>query len=467
MRPRARPAALAIMLMVSAAGCRAAPQHYDQGAEDRLSAAGPTGQRIRLDARIDGDWWSIFGSPKLDDVVRHAVAGNPDLEAADARIAQARDAVAVARGGLRPQVDLVAAGGRERSAIGAHTSSFYAIGPQVSFDFDLFGGTRRLVEQQSAIARLAQHRFDAAYLTLTGSVARQAILLASARAQLDAVELLIADDRRTLELVQAAHRHGSVTQVDEALATSQLAQDQTLLPPLAQQRDVALHALSILAGQGPADWISPVFDLANFTLPTELPVSLPSDLARDRPDILAAEAELDAASASIGIATADLYPQLRVSASLSRAGVGSGVDTLWGIAAGLAAPIFHGGSLKANRAAAVDGYRATLADYRQTIVEALGQIADILQSIDHDGEEYAAQQRALDAAESSLRLNRGGYGAGEIGVLQVLDAERAYQRALLGQIRARTARYLDVVDLSVALGGNTNGAFAHSRVAAK
>lgn len=154
-----------------------------------------------------------------------------------------------------------------------------------------------------------------------------------------------------------------------------------------------------------------------------LPVALPSEVARDRPDVLEAEAQLHAASAAIGVATADLYPHLQLSASLSQAG--PGIGTLWGIAGALSGPIFHGGTLKANRRGSIDGYKASIADYQQTVIKALGQVADVLQAINHDSEEYAAQERALNAAELSLRLNREAYQAGEIGVLQVLDAERA------------------------------------------
>jgi len=230
-----------------------------------------------------------------------------------------------------------------------------------------------------------------------------------------------------------------------------------LLPPLAQQRDVARHALSILVGKSPGDWVAPDFDLSDFVLPENVPVSLPSELARDRPDILEAEAQLHAASAAIGVATADMYPHLQLSASLTQAG--PGIGTLWGVAAGLTGPIFEGGTLKANRRGSIDGYKASFADYKQTVIKSLGQVADVLQAINHDSEEYAAQERALSAAESSLKLNRQGYKVGEIGVLDVLDAERGYERALIGQIQATTARHLDTVQLSVALGGNSNGAF--------
>jgi NodT family efflux transporter outer membrane factor (OMF) lipoprotein len=435
-----------------------ASKHYDMQAEKALASGA---QRIDFDNRIDGEWWAPFGSHKLDDVMRKAIDGNLGLEAADATIAQANEAVTSVAGALSPQVDIGAQGGRQRAtgATGFGTSNFYAVGPRVSFDLDLFGGTKRRVEEQTALADIQRHRFDAAYLTVTGDVATQALSLASARAQLAAVESLLANDRKNLDLVRTAHRYGSATQVDVATAMTQLAQDETLLPPLAQQRDSAAHALSVLAGKGPADWTPPDFDLADFALPSRLPVTLPSDLARERPDILEAESQLHAASAAIGVATSDLYPHLSLSGALTRVGPAPGIGTLWGLAAGLTAPIFNGGTLKANQRGAVDGYKAALATYKQTVVTSLGQVADVLQAINHDSEESAAQDRALAAASQSLDLNRAGYKAGETGVLQVIDAERSYQRALIGQIQAKTAQDQDTVQLSIALGGNSDEAF--------
>ena len=436
-----------------------ASKHYDVQAEQAL--AGNGAQHIDFDKKIDGDWWSSLGSSKLDQVMHKAIDGNLGLEAADATIAQANEAVTSVRGALSPQVDFGAQGGRQHAAgaNGFGTSNFYAVGPRVSFDLDLFGGTKRRVEEQAALAESQRHRFDAAYLTVTGDVATQALTLASARAQIAAVQSLLANDRKNLDLVQTAHRYGSATQVDVATATTQLAQDETLLPPLAQQRDTAAHALSVLAGKGPADWVPPDFDLADFALPAQLPVTLPSDLAHDRPDILEAEAQLHAASAAIGVATSDLYPHLSLSGSLTRVGPAPGIGTLWGLAAGLTAPIFNGGTLKANQRGAVDGYKAALATYKQTVVTSLGQVADVLQAINHDSEEVAAQDRALTSAELNLHLNREGYKAGETGVLQVIDAERSYQRALIGQIQAKTAQFQDTVQLSIALGGNSDEAF--------
>jgi NodT family efflux transporter outer membrane factor (OMF) lipoprotein len=456
---------LSALLLVSA--CTVAPDyaepaaigstHYDTRAESQL-AAGP--QRIKLGEKAAGDWWSAFNSPKLSLVMGQAIDGNLDLVAADARIRQAMNEVRAAKGGLYPQVDFGAQLSRSRSAAAPQplTSSLYALGPVVSFDLDIFGGTKRLVEQQQALADLQKHRSDAAYLTLTGQVASQAIQMGAARAQIAAVQILLDDDRRNLDLIRLAHQRGSVAQTDVALAESQLSQDQTLLPPLAQQRDAARHALAVLAGKGPDDMAVPDFDLTDFALPSDLPVSLPSELAHDRPDILEAEAQLHAASAAVGVATANLYPHLVLSGSFTQAAAGPGSffdagSALWSIGAGLAGPVFHGGSLDAERRAAIDGYDASLADYRNTVVKSLGQVADVLQAINHDAEQASAQDHALNAAEASLRLARAGYQAGEIDVLQVLDAERAYQRALLGQIGAQTAQCLDTAQLSVALGG--------------
>lgn len=471
---------VAISALASLSGCKLGPnyaqpagpasEHYDQQAEKQLGAAGgPTNaQRISPGQKVAGDWWSTFASAKLDQVMHQAIGGNLDLAAADATIAQAHEAVVGARGGLYPQIDYGAQIGRTRADAGGllkpATASYYSVGPVANFDFDIFGGTRRLIERQGALADFEKHRYDAAYLTLTGDVANQAVLLASARAQIDAVQILLADDRKNLELTRSARLTGSAAEVDVALAETQLSLDQTLLPPLAQQCATARHALSVLAGKGPNDWVPPDFDLTDFALPPNLPVTLPSDVARNRPDILEAAAELHAASAAIGVATADLYPHLTLSGFIAQTATGASTPfgpatTLWDIGSALAGPVFHGGTLKANRRGAIDAYKASFAAYQQTVIKSLGQVADVLQAIYHDEEEYLAEERALNAAGISLRLNREGYREGEVSVLDVLDAERAYEQALLGHIRAKTAQYLDTTQLFIALGGNSAGAF--------
>ena len=438
-------------------------QHYDQQAEQRLGQGGntPGEQRINLGKKVNGDWWTAFRSPKLDKLVRRAIDGNLELVAADATLRQAASSVAAAEGALYPQVDFGATAGRQRvhTAKEPSISNFYAIGPRVGFDLDVFGGNKRQVEQQEAFTDLQKHRYEAAYLTLTGDVASQALLLASATAQMQAVEKLLANDAKNLELVRMAHASGTTTQIDVSLAETRLAQDRTLLPPLAQQRDSARHALSILTGKGPGDWIAPDFELAEFALPSNVPVSLPSEMAHGRPDVLQAEAELHMASAAVGVATANLYPRVTLSASLAQAASGNGGAALWGFAAGVAGPIFNGGTLKAERQSAVEGYNATLAGYQQTVISSFGQVADTLQAINHHAEENLAQEDALRAAETSFRLNQQAFAQGANSILQVLEAERAYEQALLGHIRVKTAQYLDTVRLFVALGGNSVGVF--------
>jgi NodT family efflux transporter outer membrane factor (OMF) lipoprotein len=438
-------------------------QHYDQQAEQRLGENGNTAgkQHIALGQKVSGQWWSAFHSPKLDSLVHRAIDGNLDLVAADATIRQAASSVAAAEGALSPQVGLGAAAGRSRTHNGPEpvVSNFYSVGPQVAFDLDAFGGIKRQVEQQQAFTDLQTHRYEAAYLTLTGDVTSQAILVASANAQMAAVEKLLANDAKNLDLVRKAHASGATTQIDVSLAETQLAQDRTLLPPLAQQRDSARHALSILTGKGPGDWLPPDFALEEFVLPPNVPVSLPSEMAHGRPDVLQAESEMHMASAAVGVATANLYPHIELSASLAQAASGNGGAALWGFAAGLTAPIFSGGTLEAERQAAVDGYKATYAGYQQTVIKSFGQVADTLQAINHDAEQKLAQDDALRAADTSFRLNQQAYAQGENSILQVLEAERAYERALLGQIQVTTAQYLDTVRLFVALGGNSVGVF--------
>jgi NodT family efflux transporter outer membrane factor (OMF) lipoprotein len=226
---------------------------------------------------------------------------------------------------------------------------------------------------------------------------------------------------------------------------------------------VTKHALAVLVGRAPGDWSPPDFDLNALTLPDRLPVSLPSELVHQRPDILAAESQLHAASAQIGIATARLYPSITLSAGVSDAALIPGQlfspsGLAWSVAAGLTQPIFDGGMRQAERRAALASFRASAADYQQTVLQAFGQVADILQALTHDAQLLAAQRRALDTASESVRLQRINYGRGGTGILDLLDAQRQYQQALLGYVRVEAQRYQDTTQLLVAMGGGWWGA---------
>jgi NodT family efflux transporter outer membrane factor (OMF) lipoprotein len=422
-------------------------------------------QRLLLGQDIPGEWWHLFRSDRLNDVLKQALVGNQNLIVATATLAQAQQAALQAGGALWPQLDLQANATRERVSNAlfgqpGRTPSFnvFSIGPTVSYALDPFGGNRRRVEQQDALGNFQEFQLDAAYLTLTGNAVTQAITIASARAQIAAVNTIIADDEQNLRLVRTELQAGEATQIDVQLAESQLAADRTQLPPLRQQLSVARHALSVLVGRLPADWVPPDFELAEFTLPEDLPVTLPSSLVRRRPDILASEAQLHAASAAVGVATAQLYPNINLTASFSLETTKPGTlfdpgSAIYSVAAQLLAPVFHGGALEAQKQAAVEAFNGALATYRQTVLTGFGQVADVLQALAHDAELLEAQRRALESAEANLRLTRTTYSFGNVGILQVLDAQRLAEQARLGYVRAQVQRYLDTVQLFTALGG--------------
>jgi NodT family efflux transporter outer membrane factor (OMF) lipoprotein len=430
-------------------------------------AAPPDDQHVLLGKKIEGDWWAGFQSPSLNDVITQALSGNQDVEAANARMAEAEEDVNAAEGALLPQVSLGAAAGRQKYGkslfgplnIGIPPFTYYTVGPAVSFPLDLFGGEKRAVEERKAALDYQKFELDAAYQSLTAHVAAEALMLAAARAQIDTLTAIIADDERNVGLVQSSITSGSGTKVQLVSAQSQLAEDRTLLPDLRQQEATARHALAILVGKAPAEWAPPEFALGDFTLPAELPVSLPSELVHRRPDILAAEAQLHVASAAIGVATANLYPKLDLAATITQqaltpGGLFDGVNNAWSLAANLTQPLFDGGRLNAQRHAAIDNYQATLAIYRQTILTAFGDVADRLQALSNDADRLKAQGEAGDTAAQSLDLARRSFQAGNSGVLDVIDAERRMAQAQLGLSRAKAQRLMDTAQLYLAVGGN-------------
>ena len=431
-------------------------------------AAAPDDQRVALGKAIEGNWWTGLRSPSLDDTIRQALAGNLDIEEARQRMAEAEEQVNVAEGALLPQVSLGATAGRQKYGkslfgplnIAIPPFTYYSVGPIVTFPLDLFGGQRRTVEEQQAFLDYQHHELDAAYQSLTAHVAVEALALAAARAQIDTVQAIIAEDQRNADLVQQAIIAGSGTRVQLVSAQSQLAQDRALLPDLRQNEAVARHALAILTGKAPAEWSPPNFALTDFTLPDELPVSLPSELVHRRPDIQAAEAQLHVASAAIGVATANLYPNISLSATVTQqaltpGGLFNSVSNAWSIAGNLTQPIFDGGRLSAEKRAAVDNYQAQLANYRQTILTAFGDVADRLQALANDADRVKALEAAAETAGQSLELARASYQAGNSGILDVIDAERRYAQAELGLSRAKAQRLMDTAELYLAVGNAT------------
>jgi NodT family efflux transporter outer membrane factor (OMF) lipoprotein len=425
-------------------------------------------QHIALGENIQGAWWTLFRSDAIDALVTQAVDHNRSLAASMATLAQAQEFALARAGSQYPQVALSGGAGRQQygkeflGPIGIPPFTYFSVGPTVSYALDYTGGVARSVEQQYALAEMERHQLDAAYLTVTGQAVMQTLTMASVRAQIATVETILAQDRDNLRLVQTAFDNGSVAREDVVSAQSQIANDMTLLPPLRQELAMARHALSVVLGRAPANEL-PVVDLAQITLPLRVPVSLPSELAHRRPDILAAEARLHAATSAVGIAQSNLYPKIELTASVGQQSLKAdrlfdSTNNAWSIIGNFTAPIFDGGTLRAEKRAAVDAMHASAATYEQTVLEAFAQVADLLEGLDHDAEQLDAQDHAQQAAQSSLELARISYKEGNAGVLQVLDAERSYQQARLGYVRAVAQRYLDTVQLFLALGGTSPSA---------
>lgn len=435
---------------------------------------GEPSQHLILGKQVPAAWWQLFHSPSLDRVIQQAIANSPTIEAARTKLAQAQQSILMARGSFYPQIDASASAQREKgpplafgllSAIpttkGVPTYNLYSFGPTVNFVPDVFGLTARRVEQQTALAENQAYQLAAAQLTVTGNIVAQALTIASTRLQIQAMKEIITYDEKNLELIQKRLAVGLVNRTDFLLAQNQLEKDRGNLPPLKQQLVAAENALTILVGKSPAKWIPPNFKLDEFTLPKHLPLVLPSMLVSQRPDIMAAEAELHASSAAIGIAKAQLFPTITLSASvdptaLTPANLFNSSNLAWDIFSGVTTPIFHGGTLWAQKRAAVDAFQTSLAVYKQTVLEGLRQVTDKLRALSHDAELVQAERRSLDVLKASVTLQRQRFAVGTVDLLDLLNVERRYQQARVSYAQSQAQRYLDSAQFLVALGGGWN-----------
>jgi NodT family efflux transporter outer membrane factor (OMF) lipoprotein len=437
------------------------------GESDASSGSPP--QTLAVGERVAVDWWTLFQSPDLDSVVKQAIDRSPTLESAKERLVQAREAIAAASSALYPQVTAGAGVTRQKVSVTQYglppsaaplppNFNLFQVGATVGYSIDLFGATRRQIEAESALAEFQRDQLDAAYWTLTGNTVMQAIQVAAMRAQMKSLGALLEVDRQNLDLVRKERNAGAVPDSDVVSAETQLAEDETLLPGYEEQLSAAKHALAMLLGHSAWEWSAPDFDLSAMVLPARLPVMVPSQLIRQRPDIQAAEAQLHAASAEIGVATAQLYPAITLSGGVTSYALQAHelfnpTGLVWSIAAGITEPVFDGGMRRAERRAALAAFKASAGDYQQTVLQAFEQVADTLQALASDARLLLAQQRALDMAAESVRLQRISYTRGGTGLINLLDAQRQYQQALLGYSRVQAKRYQDTAQLLVAMGG--------------
>jgi len=475
-----KPMRLLPTLLLSAAltGCTVGPDFVRPAAPAPATYLPPsepsptTGQPAAiLGSGPQAGWWQAFGSPALNALVEQALAHNRGLEASNATLAAARHQLRAIAGQQMPQINASTRFDQEQQNLAAFGFSgaglglsgnpqfqLYSVGGGVSYDLDLFGGLRRQVEQAAAQAQAQQRQTEAAHLALAGQVVGQVLTIAAIRERIAVQQAILTDDQRNLDLTVRRQQAGEGTLVEVLNARSQFTADRAALPGLDQQLAEARHLLAILVGVAPADLGPCDVDLNSLTLPTALPVTLPSELVHKRPDILATEAQLHAATAAIGIATARLYPDITLGATLSQGSSSLGnvlTNAFRGydVLAGLTVPVFQGGTLKAQRAAAVDRARAANATYQQTVLNAFGQVADLLSALQTNASAVDRQREAEAVARYSLQLSRRSFEVGNSGILQVLDSERLYQRASADLVMARSTQYLNVARLYVATAG--------------
>ena len=413
---------------------------------------------------IPADWWRLFKSPQLDAIVRQAISNNPTLQAAEASLRQSQDNLRAGYGLYFPQGQAGASASRQLTAPvqqGSQSSgsifNLFTASGTISYTLDVFGGKRRTVEGLRAQADSQRYESKAAFLALSANVVNTSVARAAYMAQIRATEQLIELENQQLHLAETQVRAGTAPYSTVLSVRSLIAANQALLAPLEQNASQAEHLLAMLEGVVPSKANLPDIDLAELSLPADLPLSLPSDLVNQRPDILSSEALMHLASANIGIATAAMFPSFSLSGTYGGASTTlanlSAVSKFWSIGPTATTPVFQGNSLWYVRRASIDAYQQSQATYRQTVLGAFEQVADSLKALEHDAEGLQAQVEAQRAAGEALNLLQVNYRAGLVAFPDVLTADVQFHQATIGWLQALAQRHQDTVALFVALGG--------------
>ncbi len=430
-----------------------------------IDVAGGAAQKFDIGRDIPGEWWKVFHSMELDNLIAEALQANPGLAAAQAALWQAKENIYAAEGKLMPQLDANASATRQQfspSEFGGAGAPFifnlYQTTINVSYAPDVFGGQRRAIEATSALADYQRFQLEATYLTLTANVVTAAVQEASLRGQIEATVDIIKAESDQLVVVQHQFDVGAAAKTDVLTQQSEVATTQATLPPLQKQLEQQRHILLALIGRFPNDAHHDRLSLASFHLPTDLPVSLPSQLIEQRPDVRSSEAQLHQASAQIGVAIANRLPQFNLTGDYGYAAVTTAAlltpsALIWSAAASGTQPIFHGFTLLHQQRAAEAGYDMAEAQYRSTVLAAFQNVADALRGLQLDAATLKAQRAALRAASETFELARGQYRLGAINYITLLNAQRSYQQARLAVVQAQAARYADTAALFQALGG--------------
>jgi NodT family efflux transporter outer membrane factor (OMF) lipoprotein len=429
-----------------------------------LGSAGKS-QSFEVGADIPAAWWTLFHSKALNRLICQGLANSPTLEAARATLAEAQATYEAQVGtSYYPQVTGTASGQRQRtpalpsSGVPSGITNLFNASVNVSYVLDVFGGARRQVEVAGAQVDYQHYQLEAAYLALTSNIVTTTVTAASLKAQIQATQSLINAQRSQLAIMKKQYRLGGISETELLTQETTLAQSLATLPPLEKSLAQSQHALAVLIGDFPSEAQLPGLTLNDLKLPTHLPLSLPSCLVRQRPDIRAAEALLHGATAQIGVATANLLPQLTLTgayggASTNPAGVFTSNAQMWNYAAQVLQPLFNGGALRATRRATIAANEAVFAQYRQTVLQGFQNVADTLRALDTDAKALKAEAEAETAAHTTLVLTREQLHLGGVSYLFLLNAQSNYEVARIARVQAQALRYADTAALFQALGG--------------
>jgi NodT family efflux transporter outer membrane factor (OMF) lipoprotein len=462
------------------AGCAVGPDYHRPPAPDikgytsaPLPARISTGESPDASAQqfvqgmdIPAQWWTLFHSPSLNRLVEQALKANPNLAAAQAALRQAQENAAAAEGALFPSINANASGARQKNS-GAqfgqpnnpgNAFTLYNASVSVSYGLDVFGAARRALEALGAEAEFERFQMEGTYLTLASNVVTTALQEASLRAQVAASKEIVDVESQQLDMLQKQFDVGGVALSSVLAQKTALAQTLATLPVLEKQLALIRNSLTVLTGKFASEGTGETFDLDALQLPQDLPVSLPSRLVEQRPDIRASESLLHAASAQIGIATAAMFPQFTINGGAGSVATkasklfstGTGV---WNVGANIAQPLFRGGTLTHERRAAVAAYDGASAQYRATVLAAFLDVANVLDALQADAVILQAQTVAAQSAATSLDLAKKQYAVGSISYLTLLNAEQAYQQTRIALAQAQATRFADTAALFQALGG--------------
>lgn len=473
--------AVALAAVTLGAGCMVGPDFHRPAAPQvdgyskrplpaRTASADVTGglaQHFVQGQDIPEQWWKLFHSQALNALIEQSLKANPDVHAAQAALRFAMENVYAQMGAYYPSVQAGFATSRQKNAVdvisptltsGAAIFNLYTAQLNVSYVPDVFGGTRRQVESLRAQAESQRFALEATYLTLTSNVVAAAVQEASLREQLAATQKVIDIQSEALELFRRQYDLGAIAMADVVAQEAALAQTRATLIPLRKQLALQRDLLARLAGRFPSEEPAQNFELSSLELPEELPVSLPSRLVEQRPDVRAAEAQLHAASAQVGVAIADMLPQFTLSAGIGSTAVQLGKlftsnTQFWSVGGSFAQTIFDGGSLLHKKQAAVAVMDQSAAQYRSTVLTAFQNVADTLRVLEYDADAVQAQAAAEQAAAQSLRIARESLALGAISYLSLLNAQMTYEQAVVNLAQAQGNRYADTAALFQALGG--------------